>query len=261
MQQPVGGTFPNMGLPPPPPPPRNAALDHTGMHLQQAIPQQQWQQHLQLSSYSQPSAVSTMQGYGTASHFSSTLPATNAMYGTSNAVNSTTSTIDILGLAEKAAQALSGLPGMNIAPSSAGTSTGVNLATPMDPRAQYQTHQQLPQTVQQRDPRTNQYQNHGQATNTQMQASHSLSTTDTDDNAHVTIKDLPPMIQYSLQNLQATGHLDKELGQNACRWLKKLSEPVALQALERFSSCDVSQMRSKEGYLCGILKKAIDKKR
>jgi len=68
------------------------------------------------------------------------------------------------------------------------------------------------------------------------------------------------MIQYSLQNLQATGHLDKQLGGNACRWLKQLSEPTALQSLERFSSCDVSQMRSKEGYLCGILKKAMDKR-
>jgi len=258
MQQPVGGTFPNMGLPPPPPPPRNAALDPVGMQLQQqTIPQQQWQQHLQLASYSQPSAVSNMQGYGTANHFSSTLPATNAMYGTNNPA----STIDILGLAEKAAQALSGLPGINIAQSSTGATTGVTMGTPMDPRAQYQTHQQLPQTVQQRDPRSNQsQQRYGHTTTSRVEASHSLSI-DADEHANVTIHDLPPMIQYSLQNLQATGHLDKQVGQNACRWLKKLSEPVALQALERFSSCDVSQMRSKEGYLCGILKKAIDKKR
>lgn len=224
---------------------------------QQTIPQQQWQQHLQLASYSQPSAASNMQGYGTANHFSSTLPATNTMYGTNNPA----STIDILGLAEKAAQALSGLPGMNIAQSSTGATTGVTMATPMDPRAQYQTHQQLPQTVQQRDPRSNQsQQSYGHTTTSRIETSHLLSI-DTDEHANVTIHDLPPMIQYSLQNLQATGHLDKQVGQNACRWLKKLSEPVALQALERFSSCDVSQMRSKEGYLCGILKKAIDKKR
>jgi hypothetical protein len=35
---------------------------------------------------------------------------------------------------------------------------------------------------------------------------------------------------------------------------------MSLKALERFSSCDVTQMRSKEGYLCGILKKAVDQR-
>ena len=50
-----------------------------------------------------------------------------------------------------------------------------------------------------------------------------------------------------------------ELGENACRLLKKMNEPTALQALEKFSSCDGSIMRSKEGYLIGILRKAIEK--
>jgi hypothetical protein len=74
------------------------------------------------------------------------------------------------------------------------------------------------------------------------------------------VRDLPAMVQLSLQNLQATGHLDKELGSNACRMLKSVSENVALQVLEKFSSCDTHTIRSKEGYLVGILKKAIDKK-
>ena len=50
---------------------------------------------------------------------------------------------------------------------------------------------------------------------------------------NVTVKDLSVMVQLSLQNLQASGMLDKEIGQNACRWLKQLSEPLALQCLER----------------------------
>jgi len=50
-----------------------------------------------------------------------------------------------------------------------------------------------------------------------------------------------------------------EIGENACRLLKKMHETVALQALEKFSSCDVSKMRSKEGYLIGILRKAVEK--
>lgn len=75
----------------------------------------------------------------------------------------------------------------------------------------------------------------------------------------VKITDLTPMIQYSITNLRATGMLDKELGENACRLLKKMHESVALQALEKFSSCDGSKMRSKEGYLIGILRKASER--
>lgn len=75
----------------------------------------------------------------------------------------------------------------------------------------------------------------------------------------VKITDLTPMIQYSITNLRATGMLDKEIGENTCRLLKKMHETVALQALEKFSSCDVSKMRSKEGYLIGILRKAVEK--
>jgi hypothetical protein len=41
--------------------------------------------------------------------------------------------------------------------------------------------------------------------------------------------------------------------------LKKLPETNALLALETFLSCDVSKMRSKSGYLAGILKKEIAK--
>lgn len=73
------------------------------------------------------------------------------------------------------------------------------------------------------------------------------------------LSDLSPMVQYSVKNLMATGHLDKELGDNACRLLSQIPEPVALQALEKFSSCDVSIMRSKEGYLIGIIRKAADR--
>jgi len=73
-------------------------------------------------------------------------------------------------------------------------------------------------------------------------------------------RDLPAMVQLSLQNLQATGHLDKELGANSCRMLKSVPENIALQVLEKFSTCDVHTMRSKEGYLVGILRKAVDKR-
>lgn len=76
----------------------------------------------------------------------------------------------------------------------------------------------------------------------------------------VTSQDLPQFVQLSIQNLKATGHLEpnRNLGDTVCRLLRELPENMALNQLERFSGCDASIMRSKEGYLVGILKKALD---
>jgi len=73
------------------------------------------------------------------------------------------------------------------------------------------------------------------------------------------IKDFSVMVQMAIKNLTITGHLDssKVLGPLACRLLRQLPEPIALKSLENFSACDTSIMRSKEGYLVGILKKAL----
>ena len=73
-------------------------------------------------------------------------------------------------------------------------------------------------------------------------------------------QDLSTLVQYALQNLRTTGHVDQQpLDGKICSMVKRLPENVALQALETFSSCDVTKMRSKGGYLAGILKKELVK--
>lgn len=74
-----------------------------------------------------------------------------------------------------------------------------------------------------------------------------------------TEKDLPMMVQYAVQNLRTTGHIEQTLDGNLCAMLKRLPEHAALQALEIFSSCDLSKMRNRSSYLAGILKKELIK--
>jgi len=70
-------------------------------------------------------------------------------------------------------------------------------------------------------------------------------------------KDLPAMVQYAVQNLRTTGHIEQNLDSNLCSMLKRLPEQAALQALEIFSSCDLTKMRNRSSYLAGILKKEL----
>mmetsp|Transcript_3014 Transcript_3014/g.6584 ORF Transcript_3014/g.6584 Transcript_3014/m.6584 type:complete len:656 (-) Transcript_3014:247-2214(-) len=72
-------------------------------------------------------------------------------------------------------------------------------------------------------------------------------------------KDLPMMVQYAVQNLRTTGHIEQTLDGPLCAMLKRLPEPAALQALEVFSSCALDKMRNKSAYLSGILKKELIK--
>jgi hypothetical protein len=45
--------------------------------------------------------------------------------------------------------------------------------------------------------------------------------------------------------LQATGHVDGALDEGILGMIKDLPEPMALQALQKFSSIDTNQMRNK----------------
>ena len=73
-------------------------------------------------------------------------------------------------------------------------------------------------------------------------------------------QDLSTLVRYALQNLRTTGHVEQQpLDGKICGMLKRLPEHATLQALETFSSCDVTKMRSKGGYLAGILKKELVK--
>lgn len=71
-------------------------------------------------------------------------------------------------------------------------------------------------------------------------------------------QELPMMVQYSLQNLRVSGHIDSTaLDAPLVGMLKRLPENVALKSLETYSACDVGKMRSKGAYLSGILKKEL----
>jgi len=257
----------NMSIPPPPPPPQRGNMilqpPTVQYHFQQQPQQQQHQQSApmqqqqpwQQQQQQQQQPLTSLPTYGN-NAFSALPSALSADPGSFVPANIThpmaqitaAPTLDILGLAEKAAQALSGIPGLT--PISApATNMRADPRRQVDPRAHHQK-QSLSRLQQNSIPTRTHNLNHN----------HNLDNPSRDDDVNVALSDLPPMVQYAVQNLRSSGHLEKDLGQNACRWLKKLSEPMSLKALERFSSCDVTQMRSKEGYLCGILKKALDQR-
>ena len=71
----------------------------------------------------------------------------------------------------------------------------------------------------------------------------------------ITETDLPMMVQYALQNLQTTGHIDGMLDPGICRMLQTIPEAVALEALQKFQSCETGSMRNKNAYLGGIIKR------
>lgn len=74
-----------------------------------------------------------------------------------------------------------------------------------------------------------------------------------------TEQELPQMVQYAVQNLRTTGHIENVLDPPLCAMLRRLPEHAALSALEIFSSCDLAKMRNKGAYLSGILKKELIK--
>uniref|UniRef100_A0A7S4II47 Heterogeneous nuclear ribonucleoprotein Q acidic domain-containing protein n=1 Tax=Odontella aurita TaxID=265563 RepID=A0A7S4II47_9STRA len=145
---------------------------------------------------------------------------------------------DILGLADKAASAIAAL-GQNKPLMQVGGMPGqLQGQQPQHPGlAQYgqPTAMQQPAQQQQRQ----------QQASSQPQQSVSES-------------ELPMMVGYALQNLRATGHVEGALDPDVCRMLKQLPEHQALQALERFSSCDQSTMRNKTAYLRGVLRRFAD---
>lgn len=253
---------------PPPPPPRN--LQQQQPPPVQALPTMWGQQPQTFVSAPNPAAVQPQPPSTLVFNNHAVAPprSNNLLYGSNqpgvmNPASQVTTQPSLDIIAEMARQALSGLPNTTTTPTTLPSS--VSKPTPAhstvqrtDPRANLHNHQK-------QDPRVNHYDLISQSnTNTglnRLALSNDQRTGDSSEIAHVTVKDLSPMIQYSLKNLQASGFLDgKELGLHPIRLLKRLPEPEALQALERFSSCDITQMRSKEGYLCGILRKAVDKK-
>lgn len=73
------------------------------------------------------------------------------------------------------------------------------------------------------------------------------------------IAELPMTVQYAVQNLQATGHINGPLDDGMLGMVKDLPENHALQALQKFSTLDKSSMRNKTAYLAGLLRRELEK--
>lgn len=72
-----------------------------------------------------------------------------------------------------------------------------------------------------------------------------------------TMNELPVTVQYAVKNLEATGYVDGTLDGGMLGMIKDLPEPMALQALAKFSSIDKSSMRNKTAYLAGVLRSEL----
>jgi hypothetical protein len=224
---------------PPPPPPHFASQQHIQPSQMHHVQQQQ--PIMQMHQQQQP-IWSNLGGQAPPAQIFNA-PASAPSYSANPASQvSGLPVIDILGIAERAAAAIGSM---------SGTTTRLNPTTdPRDPRAQLSTSVDPRQNVSQsmHAPQISSVQPPYSSTQRQEQYN------DTRDD--VKLSDLSPMLQYSISNLVSTGHLDINPGGNVCRLLKSMPEPLSLGCLEKFSGIDSSTMRSKEGYLVGILKKA-----
>lgn len=171
--------------------------------LNQALPQQPPQMHPGMQSQ-QPNNVAGMTNM-LLGQPGNNQP--NAQMYMQNQNQSQSTPLDILALANKASQALSGLP----------QTMNPNFPPPARPPTQTFAHQKGNE------------------------------------------KELPLMVQYAIQNLRTTGHIEQTLDAPLVAMLKRLPEHSALQALEIFSTCDLTKMRNKGAYLSGILKKELIK--
>jgi len=59
--------------------------------------------------------------------------------------------------------------------------------------------------------------------------------------------------------LQVTGAVDHELDGGILGMIKDLPEHMALQAIQKFSSCDKNAMRNKTAYLAGVLRRELER--
>lgn len=71
--------------------------------------------------------------------------------------------------------------------------------------------------------------------------------------------ELPIAVQFSVQNLQTLGHISGPLDEGILGMVKDLPEPMALEAINRFSSMDKSSMRNTTAYLAGVLRRELEK--
>mmetsp|Transcript_22795 Transcript_22795/g.63372 ORF Transcript_22795/g.63372 Transcript_22795/m.63372 type:complete len:774 (-) Transcript_22795:4638-6959(-) len=73
------------------------------------------------------------------------------------------------------------------------------------------------------------------------------------------MNDLPTSVRYALQNLVATGQLEKPPDEGILGMIFDLPESMALQALQKFTSINKAGMRSRTAYLAGVLRRELEK--
>jgi hypothetical protein len=72
------------------------------------------------------------------------------------------------------------------------------------------------------------------------------------------LTELPPSVQFAINNLQASRLIDGPLDTGMLGMIKDLPEPLALRALQRFQTLDQKSMRNKTAYLAGLLRRELE---
>jgi Heterogeneous nuclear ribonucleoprotein Q acidic domain len=183
--------------------------------------------------------------------------------------------IDILGLADKAASAIQALGANKLNnPMGQGYTPQLQHGGPSPPQQGYSSYgpmnqgqpsllgmqqqaQQFPSQQQQQYPPHHQHQHiaHnslGRNTDAGSQQAGRRRTT-------ATLTELPVTVQYAVQNLVATGAIDGSPDEGIMGMIFDLPEHMALTALQKFASIDKSSMRNKTAYLAGVLRRELEK--
>ena len=62
-----------------------------------------------------------------------------------------------------------------------------------------------------------------------------------------------------MQNLVATGQVEKPPDEGILGMIYDLPEPLALASLQKFATIDKTSMRSRIAYLAGVLRRELEK--
>jgi hypothetical protein len=73
------------------------------------------------------------------------------------------------------------------------------------------------------------------------------------------LTDLPVGVQNQIYQIQATRQVDQPLDDGLLGMIKDLPENLAVQALQKFQTLDKSTMRNKTAYLAGVLRRELEK--
>lgn len=73
------------------------------------------------------------------------------------------------------------------------------------------------------------------------------------------IFDLTAAFLRSLQNLIATGHVERTLDEGILGMIYDLPEGMALASLQKFATIDKSTIKNRTAYLIGLLRRELEK--